>query len=46
MTTISEFELNLSYESCDNVFDGDDVDTVFNNFLSTYLRIFYHTFPL
>ena len=45
-TTISEFQLNLSYESWDNVFNGDDVDTIFNNFLNTYLRIFYHPFPL
>ena len=45
-TTVSEFQLNLSYESWDNVFNGDDVDTIFNNFLNTYLRIFYHTFPL
>ena len=44
--TISEFQLNLSYESWDNVFDGDDVDTIFNNFLNTYFTIFYHTFPL
>jgi hypothetical protein len=28
------------------VFNGDDVDTIFNNFLNTYLRIFYHMFPL
>ena len=40
------FQINLSYESRDNVFNGDDVDSIFNNFLSTYLRIFYHTFPL
>jgi len=45
-TTVSEFQLNLSYESWDNVFNGDDVDTIFNNFLNTYLRIFYHTFAL
>jgi hypothetical protein len=45
-STIFEFQLNLSYESWGNVFNGDDVDTIFNNFLNTYLRIFYHTFPL
>ena len=28
------------------VFNSNDVDTIFNNFLNTYLRIFYHTFPL
>jgi len=41
-----EFQLNLSYESWDNVFNGDDVDTVFNNFLNTYLRIYNHALPL
>jgi hypothetical protein len=45
-STISEFQLNLSYKSRDNVFNGDNVDAIFNNFLNTYLRIFYHTFPL
>ena len=45
-STISEFQLNLSYESWENVFNGDDVDTIFNNFLNMYLRTFYHTFPL
>ena len=44
--TISEFQLNLSHESWDNVFNDDDVDTIFNNFLNTYLHIFHHTFPL
>jgi hypothetical protein len=45
-STISAFQLNLSYESWDNVFNGDDVDIIFNNFLDTYLKCFYHTFPL
>jgi hypothetical protein len=40
--TICEFQLNLSYESWDNVFNGDDEDIVFNN----YLRIFNHAFPI
>jgi hypothetical protein len=30
----------------DNVFSDDDVNTVFNNFLSIYLRIYYNSFPL
>jgi hypothetical protein len=46
VSTIFEFHLNLSYESWDSVFNGDDVDTIFNNFRNTYLWIFYHTFPL
>jgi hypothetical protein len=28
------------------VFTDNDVNTVFNNFLNTYLRIFYSSFPL
>ena len=44
--TISEFKLHLSYKSWDNVFSEDNANTKFNNFLSTYLRIFYHSFPL
>ena len=44
--TISEFKLRLSYESWDNVFNDDNVNTVLNNFLNTYKRIFYHSFPL
>ena len=32
MTAISEFQVNLSHESWDNVFDGDDVGTIFNIF--------------
>jgi len=43
--TISEFKLNLSYESWDEIFI-ENVDSVFNSFLNTYLRIFYHSFPL
>jgi hypothetical protein len=44
--TISEFQINLSYESWDAIFTDESVDSVFNSFLNTYLRIFYHSFPL
>ena len=44
--TISEFKLNLSYESWDEIFTEENVDSVFNSFLNTYLRIFHHSFPL
>jgi exonuclease III len=44
--TISEFQLNLSYESWDEIFMEETVDSIFNSFLNTYLRIFYHSFPL
>ena len=43
---ISEFKLNLSCESWDEIFSKDNVDSVFNSFLNTYLRIFYHSFSL
>jgi exonuclease III len=44
--TISEFQLNLSCESWDEIFTEEIVDSIFNSFLNTYLRIFYHSFPL
>jgi hypothetical protein len=44
--TISEFQLNLSCESWDEIFTEETVDSVFNSFLNTYLRIFYHSFLL
>ena len=44
--TMAEFQNSQSYESWDEVFDGNDVNKIFNSFLNTYLRIFYATFPL
>jgi len=44
--TVSEFILNLSYESWDEIFSEDNVDSIFNSFLNTYSRIFHHSFPL
>jgi hypothetical protein len=38
--------IKLSYETWDNVFVDKDVDTIFNSFLNTYLRIFYSSFPI
>ena len=43
--TITQFKLNLSYENWSDTFTEEDVDTNFRNFLSTYLRNFYHGFP-
>jgi len=48
-SSISEFKMNLSYGKLGNVFDStsdNDVNVIFNNFLNTYLRIFYCSFPL
>jgi hypothetical protein len=42
--SVSQFAINLSYENWDNVFIGKDVNTVFNKFLYTYLRIFNSSF--
>ena len=43
---MAQFQKSLSYELWDQVFDGNDVNKIFNSFLNTYLRIFYATFPL
>jgi hypothetical protein len=42
----SEFLTNLSYESWDNIFVDNDVDTLLNTFINTYSRTFYCSFPL
>ena len=44
--SLSQFAANLSYEKWGSVFVEEDVNTVFNNFLNTYLRIFNSSFPL
>jgi hypothetical protein len=44
--SISQFILLLSYENWEDVFIARNVDIIFNNFLNTYLRIFYTSFPL
>ena len=44
--SISQFAINLSYKKWDNVFIEENVNTVFNNFLNIYLRIFNSSFPL
>jgi hypothetical protein len=43
-SSIMDFKLNLNYESWDNIFTNEDVDTIFYNFLNTYLRM--PAFPL
>jgi len=43
--TIKNFTLLLHYENWEDVFLEKDVNILFNNFLSTYLRIFYASFP-
>jgi hypothetical protein len=43
---MAEFQNSQSFESWDQVFDGNDVNKIFNSFLNAYLRIFYASFPL
>jgi hypothetical protein len=43
--TIQDFQIKLSYESWETVFNEDDVNTSFNAFLNTFLRHFYSSFP-
>jgi exonuclease III len=45
-TAIQKFTDLLSYENWDDVFQGNDVNEIFNNFHNTYLRIFHTTFPI
>ena len=43
---IQKFTNLLSYENWDDVFQGNDVNEIFNNFHNTYLRIFHTSFPI
>jgi hypothetical protein len=44
--TLCTFKSGLSYEVWEEVFADNDVDTIFNNVLTTYRSTFYHCFPL
>ena len=44
--TITDFLFKLSHETWTSVFEGDDVNTVFNAFLNTFLRYYYSSFPM
>jgi len=45
-TAVTNFNLQLSYESWEDVLLCNDVNTSFNKFLNTYLTIFYTSFPI
>jgi hypothetical protein len=45
-SSILYFQINLSYELWDDIFTDSDVDTIFNNFLNTYLRIYNSSFRI
>jgi hypothetical protein len=44
--TIADFQLNLSYETWRQEFDGNDVNEICNTFLNAFLRIYYSSLPL
>jgi len=44
--TIADFQLKLSHETWEAVFDGNDVNKIFNTFPNIFLRIYYSSFPL
>lgn len=44
-SSMNKFLTQLSYESWDSIFTDHDVDTIFNAFHNTYLRIFYSKSP-
>jgi hypothetical protein len=44
--TTADFQLKLSYETWEQVFDRNDVNKIFNSFLNIFLRIYYSSFPL
>ena len=43
--TIGNFTYLLSYENWENVFLEENVNVLYNNFINTYLRILYASFP-
>jgi len=44
--TIADFQWKLDHETWEQVFDGNDVNKIFNSFLNIFLRIYYSSFPL
>jgi hypothetical protein len=45
-SSIDDFLFKLSHETWASVFEGNEVNTIFNSFLKTFLRYFYSCFPL
>ena len=42
--TVTDFQIQLSYEQWNNVSGNNNVNEIFNNFLNTYLRCHYSSF--
>jgi len=43
---IFEYGIKLSFETWDNIFENNNINSMYNNFLNAYLRTFYSCFPL
>ena len=43
--SLNDFLNKLSYEMWDTTFSSEDINTMFNAFLDTYLKILYSSFP-
>ena len=41
-SSITDFNTKLSYEVWEDIFAENDVNTIFNGFLNTYLRIYFY----
>ena len=44
--TIADFLLELSYETWDSAFEGNDVNIIFNSFLNIFLWHYYSCIPV
>jgi hypothetical protein len=44
--TIAYFQIKPSHETWEPVFDGNDLNKIFNSFLNIFLSIYYPSFPL
>jgi ASC-1-like (ASCH) protein len=42
--TVTDFQIQLSYEQWEDVFGNNNINEIFNNFLNTYLRSYYSSY--
>jgi hypothetical protein len=43
--SLNEFKNKLSLETCEDIFNEDDINDMFNAFLNRFLIIYYSIFP-
>jgi hypothetical protein len=43
---MAEFRMKLSYENWELLYNSNDINTSFNQFLNIFLRYFYESFPI